>query len=102
MFYIFSNINGKGLQCYISKDITGPWKHIGVKGNIYDLSVLFDDDGKIYAVYGYGEVKCTELKPDMSGSIEGSERMIIPEGSSVGEGHHIYKIGDMYYLISTD
>ena len=47
------------------------------------------------------EVKCTELKPDMSGPIEGTERVIIPEGSAVGEGHHMYKIGDMY-LISTD
>ena len=101
-FYIFSNINGKGLQCYTSKDIRGPWKHHNMQGRIYDLSVLFDDDGKIYAIHGYGEVKCTELKADMSGPIEASERVIIPEGNAVGEGHHIYKIGGMYYLISTD
>ena len=101
-FYVFSNINGKGLQCYTAKDIRGPWKHHNMQGRIYDLSVLFDDDGKIYAIHGYGEVKCTELKPDMSGPIEGTERVIIPGGSAVGEGHHMYKIGDMYYLISTD
>ncbi len=101
-FYVFSNINGKGLQCYTSKDIRGPWKHHNMQGRIYDLSVLFDDDGKIYAIHGYGEVKCTELKPDMSGPIEGTERTIIPEGSAVGEGHHMYKINGMYYLISTD
>ena len=45
-----------------------------MKGRIYDLSVLFDDDGKVYAIHGYGEVKCTELKPDMSGPIEGTEK----------------------------
>ena len=101
-FYIFSNINGKGLQCYTSKDIRGPWTHHNMKGRIYDLSVLFDDDGKIYAIHGYGEVKCTELKPDMSGPIESTERTIIPEGNAVGEGHHMYKINGMYYLISTD
>ena len=101
-FYVFSNVNGQGLQCYTSKDIRGPWKHINMKGRIYDLSVLFDDDGKIYAIHGYGEVKCTELKPDMSGPVEGTERVIIPEGSAVGEGHHMYKIKGMYYLISTD
>ena len=101
-FYVFTNINGKGLQCYTSKDIRGPWKHHNMQGRIYDLSVLFDDDGKIYAIHGYGEVKCTELKADMSGPIEETERTIIPEGSAVGEGHHIYKIGGMYYLISTD
>ena len=101
-FYVFSNVNGKGLQCYTSKDIRGPWKHHNMQGKIYDLSVLFDDDGKIYAIHGYGEVKCTELKPDMSGPIEETERTIIPEGNAVGEGHHMYKINGMYYLISTD
>ena len=101
-FYVFSNINGKGLQCYTSKDIRGPWKHHNMQGRIYDLSVLFDDDGKIYAIHGYGEVKCTELKADMSGPIEETERTIIPEGNAVGEGHHMYKINGMYYLISTD
>ena len=101
-FYVFSNVNGKGLQCYTAKDIRGPWTHHNMKGRIYDLGVLFDDDGKIYAIHGYGEVKCTELKADMSGPVEGTERTIIPEGNGVGEGHHIYKIDGMYYLISTD
>ena len=101
-FYLFSNINGKGLQCYTSKDIHGPWKHKNMQGNIYDLSVLFDDDGKIYAIHKYGEVHCTELKPDMSGPVEGTDRVIIPEGNAIGEGHHMYKINGMYYLISTD
>lgn len=101
-FYVFTNINGKGLQCYTSKDIRGPWQHHNMQGNIYDLSVLFDDDGKIYAIHKYGEVHCTELKPDMSGPVEGTDRVIIPEGSAIGEGHHIYKINGMYYLISTD
>ena len=101
-FYVFSNINGKGLQCYTAKQIEGPWEHHNIKGNIYDLGVLFDDDGRIYAIHGYGTVKCTELKPDMSGPIEGTERVIIPDGNGVGEGHHMYKINGEYYLISTD
>lgn len=101
-FYIFSNVNGKGLQCFTSKDIRGPWTHHNLKGNIHDLGVLFDDDGKIYAIHGYGTVRCTELQPDMSGPVEGSERVIIPEGNGVGEGHHMYKIDGKYYLISTD
>lgn len=101
-FYVYSNINGKGLQCYTAEKIEGPWRHINMKGNIYDLGVLFDDDGRVYAIHGYGTVKCTELKPDMSGPVEGSERVIIPEGNGVGEGHHAYKINGMYYIISTD
>ena len=101
-FYVFSNINGKGLQCYTAKDIRGPWTHHNMQGRIYDLSVLFDDDGKIYAIHGYGEVHCTELKPDMSGPIDETDRIIIPNGSAVGEGHHMYKIDGRYVLISTD
>ena len=101
-FYIYSNVNGKGLQCWTSKDIHGPWKHHNMEGRIYDLSVLFDDDGKIYAIHGYGEVHCTELKADMSGPKEETDHIIIPNGSAVGEGHHMYKINGMYYLISTD
>lgn len=101
-FHVFTNINGKGLQVYIADDIKGPWKHVSVKGNIYDLSVLFDDDGKIYAIHGYGSVRCCELKPDFSEPVPGTDREIIPEGTAVGEGHHMYKINGMYYLISTD
>ncbi len=101
-FYVFSNVNGKGLQCFTATDIRGPWTHHNMRGSIYDLSVLFDDDGKIYAIHGYGEVRCTELHPDMSGPKEETTRVIIPGGSAVGEGHHMYKIDGMYYLISTD
>ncbi len=101
-FYVFTNVNGKGLQCFMADKPEGPWTHSNMKGRIYDLSVLFDDDGKIYAIHGYGDVKCTELKPDMSAPIDETTRTIIPEGNSVGEGHHIYKINGMYYLISTD
>lgn len=101
-FYVYTNVNGKGLQVFIADKAEGPWKHINMKGNIYDLSVLFDDDGKIYAIHGYGNVKCTELKPDMSEPIESTTKIIIPEGNGVGEGHHMYKINGWYYLISTD
>lgn len=101
-FYVFSNINGHGLQAYIADNIKGPWKHVKVEGDIYDLSVLFDDNGKIYAIHKYGNVTCTELKPDLSGPVEGTSRVIIKEGNAMGEGHHVYKINGMYYIISAD
>ena len=69
---------------------------------IYDLSVLFDEDGKIYAVHKYGNVTVTELKPDLSGPVEGSSKVVIPEGNAMGEGHHVYKINGMYYILSAD
>ena len=100
-FHIFSNINGIGMQVYVSDNPKGPWKHYNMGGSIHDVSVLFDN-GKIYAVYGYDEVHCIEIKPDFSGYVEGSDRCIIPRGNAMGEGHHIYKIDGRYYLISAD
>lgn len=101
-FYIFSNINGHGMQIFTAQNPAGPWKHTNLGGDIYDLSVLFDDDGKIYAVFGYDEVKMIEMKPDLTGYVEGSQRVIIPAGNSMGEGHHIYKIEGKYFIFSAN
>ncbi|MCW3806969.1 glycoside hydrolase family 43 protein [Plebeiibacterium marinum] len=102
MFYIFTNVNNHGMQVFMAKDPKGPWTQKPMKSKIYDLSVLFDDDGKIYAVYNYNEVRMVELKPDMSGVVEGTEKVIIPAGNNMGEGHHIYKIKGKYYIISAN
>jgi beta-xylosidase len=101
-FYIFSNINGRGLQVFSATDPAGPWTHRSLPGPAHDVSVLFDDDGRIYAVHGYDEVKLIEMKPDLSGFIEGSERTIIPAGNAMGEGHHFYKIDGRYFIISAN
>lgn len=101
-FYLFSNVNGHSLQVFTATNPAGPWEHRSIKTGIHDLSVLFDDDGRIYAVYGYDEVKVVEFKPDLSGFIEGSERVIIPRGNAIGEGHHFYKIKGKYIIISAN
>ena len=101
-FYIFSNINGQGLQIFSSRNPAGPWQHRSLDRGIHDLSVLFDDDGRIYAVFEYAGVKLIEFKPDLSGVIEGSERTIIPASAAMGEGHHIYKINGKYTIISAN
>lgn len=101
-FYVFSNINGEGLQVFVSENLAGPWKHINMGGRIYDLSILFDDDGRVYAIHGYNEVHATEIKPDFSGFVEGSDRVIIAAGNAMGEGHHVYKIGGKYYILSAN
>lgn len=100
-FYVFTNVNGIGLQLFISSNPKGPWEHHNLGGHIYDLSVLFDN-GKAYAIHGYDEVKVTEFKSDWSGYVEGSERVIIPKGSAMGEGHHAYKIDGKYYILSAE
>ncbi len=90
------------MQVFSAKDPKGPWDHKPLNAEIYDLSVLFDDDGKIYAVYKYDEVHLVELKPDLSGIVEDTEKIIIPAGNAMGEGHHMYKIKGKYYIFSAN
>lgn len=101
-FYVFVNVNDHGLQVFSAQDPSGPWIHKNMGGRIYDLGILFDDDDKIYAVHSYDEVKLIEIKPDFSGYVEGSEKVIIPKNNAMGEGHHFYKINGKYYIISAD
>ena len=41
MFYVFSNVNGVGLQVFRSPSINGPWERNQLPGR-HDLSVLFE------------------------------------------------------------
>ncbi|MDW7694271.1 glycoside hydrolase 43 family protein [Flammeovirgaceae bacterium SG7u.111] len=101
-FYIFSNVNGYGTQIYYATDPKGPWEHKTMNAKLHDLTILFDDDGKIYAVWGYNEVKMVELTSDLMDVVPGTERVIIEGGSGAGEGSHIYKIDGKYYITNTN
>jgi xylan 1,4-beta-xylosidase len=98
MFYIFANINRFGTQVFRSKSANGPWERNALGATLHDLSVLFDDDDKIYAVSGANRITLTELKSDLSGIVPGSQRQIISQG--IGEGSHFYKIKGKYYIVS--
>ncbi|MCR5126649.1 MAG: family 43 glycosylhydrolase, partial [Lachnospiraceae bacterium] len=50
---------------YQSEQIEGPWAKSEIEGFYHDNSVLFDDDGRVYIVYGNREVHLTELKADL-------------------------------------
>ncbi|MCB9281060.1 MAG: glycosyl hydrolase 43 family protein [Lewinellaceae bacterium] len=101
-FYIFSNVNGHGTQLFSATNPAGPWKHQQMKANLHDLTVLFDDDGRIYAVWGYNEVKMVQLTPDLLDIVPGTEKVIVEKGSGAGEGSHIYKINGRYYITNTN
>ena len=101
-FYIFSNVNRYGTQIYYSKDPKGPWKHKTMRAKLHDVTVLFDDDGKIYAVWGYDEVKMVQLTKDLMDVVPGTEKVIIERSSGAGEGSHIYKINGKYYITNTN
>ena len=71
MFYVFSNVNGAGLQVFRSKSISGPWERNQLPAR-HDLSVLFDDDGKIYIISGNNSpYPIDELAPDLKSFVPG-------------------------------
>jgi len=99
-FYIFSNMNGHGLQIFRASDPRGPWKHNSLEQGLHDLSVLFDDDGKIYAVYGATTIHIVEFNQDCTALVPGTDRVLIDPSLKMGEGSHFYKIKGKYYIIS--
>ena len=96
-FYIFSNVNGAGLLVFRSKSIQGPWERNQLQGR-HDLSVLFDDDDKIYIISGGGSpYPIEELTSDITGFVPGVRHQLV---GRMGEGHHLYKIKGKYVDVS--
>jgi xylan 1,4-beta-xylosidase len=97
IFYVFSNVNGVGLQVFHSRSIQGPWERNQLPGR-HDLSVLFDDDGKIYIISGNrSPYPIEELTPDQKDFVPGVRHQLV---SRMGEGHHLYKIHGKYVDVS--
>ncbi|WP_244209349.1 family 43 glycosylhydrolase [Paenibacillus ferrarius] len=97
---------------YQTTDIEkGPWTHSELDGVYHDMSLLFDDDGRVYMVYGGGDIKAIELTPDATAIKPGGlNKVIIPNASLVAstaenvslpaEGTHIQKINGKYYVFN--
>jgi beta-xylosidase len=109
-FYILCNVNGAGLEVFRSKSISGPWEHNELPGR-HDMSILFDDDlNKVFIISSAGNrgpggvttYPIEELSPDLRSFDANAPKhqMVIPAGSRMGEGHHLYKIKGKYYDIS--
>lgn len=84
----------------------GPWERVIFPEYMYDPSLLFDDDGKIYVVHGQGTLYITELNADAR-SVKSAPRKIWSGGfknaHELGggfgmEGSHAYKINGKYYI----
>jgi xylan 1,4-beta-xylosidase len=99
-FYIFANVNRFGLQVFRATNPAGPWKYNRIEPGLHDLSVLFDDDGKIYAVYGASTIHIVEMNQDLTGLVPGTDRVLIERNQGMGEGSHIYKLKGKYYIVS--
>ncbi len=88
---------------YTSTNIQGPWKKANIKGFYHDMSILFDDDDKVYIVHGNTEITLTQMNEDLSGpKTNGTNKIIIQDDKdkiTLGyEGSHFYKINGKYYI----
>jgi len=102
----FSSTTGK-THIYSTTDVErGPWKEISFSPALHDHSLFFDDDGRVYMLYGGGDVRLVELQSDLSGIKPGGvNQIIIPNaslvaGANVGlpaEGSQLRKINGKYY-----
>ncbi|MBX6362616.1 MAG: glycoside hydrolase 43 family protein [Gemmatimonadetes bacterium] len=99
-FYIFADVNGHTTQLFRATDPRGPWTRTPMKRSFHDLSVLFDDDGKVYVVWGYRTIHFGQLDDSLTDLVPGTERVIIDASAGMGEGLHFYKIGGKYYITS--
>ena len=111
-FYVstFAATSGK-THIYYTKDIEkGKWKEISFRPNLHDHSLFFDDDGKVYMVYGNKRLTLVELNADLSGIKEGGINKVVVENSTaptdsignsgLGEGSQLFKINGKYYLFN--
>ena len=103
-FYISFVANDTGkTYLFTSEKIEGPWQRSEIKGFFHDMSLLFDDDDRVYCVSGNMNIHLTEMEADLSGPKAGGINKVIiqdnPENVILGyEGSHIYKINGKYYI----
>ncbi|MBI2511054.1 MAG: glycoside hydrolase 43 family protein [Opitutae bacterium] len=99
-WHIFANVNRHGTQHFTAKNPAGPWTRTPMKRSLHDLSVLFDDDGRVYAVWGYQEIRIAQLNADLTDVVPGTERTLIEKAAGMGEGVHFYKFDGRYFITS--
>eukprot|EP00833_Pecoramyces_ruminatium_P002136 jgi/Orpsp1_1/1176168/evm.model.c7180000056630.1 len=105
-FYVFFGSYGTN-KSYVfkTKDIeSGKWDRTEINGMYHDASMLFDDDGRKYLVYGgSGEIKIKEFNTEMTGfKMGGLDKTLFKTNLSglAGEGSHVQKIdGTTTYLL---
>ncbi|WP_207431379.1 glycoside hydrolase 43 family protein [Sabulibacter ruber] len=104
----FAQTTGK-THVYTTKDIEkGPWKAVSFRPSYHDHTIFFEDDGKVYLIYGAGNLKMVELREDLSGVKPGTERVPIdnasaPAGPNINlqaEGSQLFKVNGKYYLFN--
>jgi beta-xylosidase len=110
-FYVttFSGTTGK-TYVYTTKDIEkGPWAVSSFKPMLHDHSLFFDDDGRVYMIYGGGKIRIIELTADASAIKPGGLDQVLIENASLAagpnvglpaEGSQLFKVNGKYYLFN--
>ncbi len=109
-FYVstFSSTTGK-TYIWSTKDIEkGPWKEISFSPSFHDHTLVFDDDGRVYLIYGNKKLTLVELNADLSGVKSGGVNQVIIENASapsgpdsgLGEGSQLFMVNGKYYLFN--
>ena len=78
----------------------GPWTVLSRMRHFHDCSLFFDDDDRVYVIYGTGEMM--ELKKDLSDVIEGTHQQIFKreeDERGLLEGSRMIKHNGKYYLL---
>jgi beta-xylosidase len=104
----FSQTTGKTYIFSTQNIEKGPWKTISFKPSFHDNSLFFDDDGRVYLIYGNRKLGIVELNADASGVKPGGldqvliENASLPSGtnSGLGEGSQLFKVNGKYYLFN--
>lgn len=109
-FYVstFSATTGKTYVFSTKDPEKGPWNKIEFEPSYHDNTIFFDDDGKIYMIWAAGKLNIVELKEDLTGVKEGTERVLIenasaPAGDNImlgAEGSQLFKVNGKYYLFN--
>lgn len=110
VFYVstFAQTTGR-TYVFTTKDIEkGPWKVSSFKPSYHDHSIFFDDDGRVYLIWGAGKLRLLELNADASAVKPGTEQVLIenastPAGPDIGlpaEGSQLFKVNGKYYLFN--
>lgn len=89
---------------YQADSIEGPWKSTCIDFYFHQGSLFFDEDDRVYLIFGSGDIYIREMLPDLSGmKPEGLCRKILTETEDVWlphEGVHFYKVDGYYYLLT--
>ena len=104
IFYagFLSYATGKSYIYYTDDIENGRWDRFVFDEGFHDMSLLFDDDGRVYIIYGGGQIWCVELKKDLSEIKPDTKRVLIEDAGltpgCLAEGAHAYKINGYYYI----